>query len=253
MKTKTNKLWLRSTSRYPDCEAFILCRTARESVERSLTQGEVLHPIIVKLTNSCHAYCGRGAWNEWEHTDKPRKFKGRRFTNFFWRRILVRVGPPERFPRKVCYHTFKDMPEFEFKTYREAIIGVTAHEMGHALGYSGRKEGEEKCEMLAWDALDYYRKHQAEIDAEIDAALRAQRPQKPTVEDKAAEKLAKAEASLKKWKRKLALATNKVKRYTRMVRRLSKAPEPMVSFVGPAVEHEAEPERLAATDDWTDK
>lgn len=254
MKTKTSKLWLRSTSRYHDHEAFILCRTALESVEANLAPGEVLRPIIVKLTNSSHAYCGRGAWGEWEHHGPKCQRKAT-----CWRRILVRVGSPDKFPSKVCYHSFKDMPEFEFRTYREGIIGVTAHECGHALGYSGRKDGEMKCELLSWDALDYYRKNQAAIDAEIDAALQetVQRDREvqaaKTPEAKTAKKRANAEAKLKQWKRKLTVAANKVKRYTRMVRRFSKTSEPVLSIVREGLlEQEAEPARLAATSDSND-
>lgn len=241
MKTKTTKLWLRSTSRYPKAECFILCRTALESVERSLCGGEVMPRIIVKLTNTCHGYCGRASWSEWEHTGKlPNRLA------IQWKRVLVRVGAPNRFPCRVQYPRFKDMPEMDFRTYREAIVAVTAHETGHALGYSGRKEGEERCEMMAWDALDYYRKHQAEIDAEIEATLAEARQKvaKPTPEAKTAEKLASAEAKLKKWKRKLTLATNKVKLYTRQVRRLSKGQR---MSIAPVIELLAQELAQAAT------
>lgn len=231
MKTKTTKLWLRSTSSYPKAECFILCRTALESVERSLNAEQELPRIIVKLTNSCHAYAGRGAWTFWEHHGPHSNRKAT-----LWKRVLVRIGKPDRFPRKACYPTFKDMPEYEFRTYREGMVGVVAHETGHALGYSGRKSGEEHCELMAWDAVDYYRAHQARIDAEIDAALREQQDhaarlmaaQAPSA--KTAKKLAAAVARLKRWKRKQALAETKVKVYTRLLRRLSKVavlPEPL--------------------------
>lgn len=231
MKTKTTKLWLRSSSRYPAAECFILCRTALEAVEKGLLPHERLRPIIVKLTNTYHGFCGRASWVE-HHTGSGELVR--------WERVLVRVGAPERFPRKAQYSTFKDMPEMEYRTYREAMVAVAAHEMAHTLGYSGRKSGEERCEYVALDALDYYRKHQTEIDAEIDAtlalarhvaaaSLAALRP-----EAKHAKKLAAAEAKLKRWKRKLTLATNKVKTYTRAVRRLSRVKEPVVAELAQA-------------------
>lgn len=232
MKTKTPKLWLRNTSRYPDAECFILCRVARESVERSLAADQVLPPSIVKLTNTYHGYCGRAAWTEWEHRRGKDSIK--------WKRILVRVGPPDRFPRRVCYLKFKDMPEYEFKTYREAIVGVAAHEWGHVLGASGRKAGEEMCEMMLQDAVDLYRKHQAEIDAEIHQALAVRK----VLEDSRAKARANAknpallrqrrmEAALEKfnqWQRRARAAQKKLKFYARRVkyyRRLLEPAEPV--------------------------
>lgn len=235
MKTKTSKLWLRSTSNYPTAECFILCRTALEAVERGLLPHERLRPIIVKLTNTYHGFCGRASWTE-RHTGivKNPDTRQRVKDAVYWERVLVRVGAPERFPRKAQYSTFKDMPEMEYRTYREAMVAVTAHEMAHTLGYSGRRSGEERCEYVALDALDYYRKHQVEIDTEIDAVLASQCQRESaqraaaTPEAKDAKKLAAAEAKLKRWKRKLTLATNKVKTYTRLVRRLSRMKEPVV-------------------------
>lgn len=224
MKTKTSKLWLRSSSRYPAAECFILCRTALEAVEHGLLPHERLRPIIVKLTNTYHGFCGRASWVE-HHTSSGQLVR--------WERVLVRIGPARLFPRKTQYATFKDMPEMEYRTYREAMIAVTAHEIAHTLGYSGRKSGEERCEYVALDALDYYRKHQAAIDSEIEAVLAFQCQREnakraaATPEAKDAKKLAAAEAKLKRWKRKLTLATNKVKTYTRVVRRLSKVKEPI--------------------------
>lgn len=229
MRTKTSKLWLRSSSRYPVAECFILCRTALEAVEHGLLPHERLRPIIVKLTNTYHGFCGRASWTERHtgvvrHPDTHRRVKDA----VYWERVLVRIGPLERFPRRAQYPIFKDMPEMEFRTYREAMVAVTAHEIAHTLGYSGRKSGEERCEYVALDALDHYRKNQAQIDAEIDAVLGTQRQHEAaklaaaTPEAKDARKLAAAEAKLKRWKRKLTLATNKVKTYLRAVRRLSK-------------------------------
>lgn len=225
MKTKTSKLWLRSSSHYPAAECFILCRMALEAVEHGLLPHERLRPIIVKLTNTYHGFCGRASWVE-HHTSNGELVR--------WERVLVRIGPSGRFPRKAQYSTFKDMPEMEYHTYREAMIAVTAHEIAHTLGYSGRKSGEERCEYVALDALDYYRKHQAAVDAEIDSVLAAQRQHEAakitaaSPEAKDAKKLTAAEAKLKRWKRKLTLATNKVKTYTRSVRRLSRIKEPVV-------------------------
>jgi hypothetical protein len=162
------------------------------------------------------------------------------WTSKVWKRVLVRVGPPERFPRAVRYPKFKDMPEYEFKTYREAIIGVAAHEMGHVLGHSGRKRGEEMCEMMLQDAVDLYRKRQAEIDAEIDRAVAELREQEQArAQAKAAAKnpaltrqrrMSQALAKLNEWERRQRAAQKKVKFYARRVnyyRKLLEAPEPL--------------------------
>lgn len=235
MKTKTPRLWLANTSYYHDHEAFILCRTALESIENSLSAGEVLKPIKVKLTNSSHAYAGRAYWTEWEHPSGPgvrhcfgtdmagRTMRFRSATSVEWRRILVRIGPPSRFPRKVSYGRYKDMPEYEFKTYREAMVGVTAHEMGHAIDLGLNKPGELRCEMCCLDALDYYRKNQAEIDREIDEAMRAVEQKEQDAlkarmpQQKAYKRLEQAKKALVKWQRKAKLAATKLKYYQRLV------------------------------------
>jgi hypothetical protein len=151
-----------------------------------------------------------------------------------WRRILVRIGSPTHFqtPIEWNYWKFKDMPQFTINNYREAVVAITAHEMQHALGSSGRKHGEEKCEMNAWDALEYYRKHQQEIDGTIQtrivrtelrqlaAIAKVQEKKDPNVRlSKQFEKMAKR---LEQWKRRLKSATNKVKKYQRAYNRLAK-------------------------------
>jgi hypothetical protein len=109
---------------------------------------------------------------------------------------------------------------------------VTAHEMEHCLGASGRQSGEFRCEMAAWDAIDYFRKHQSEIEAEIAAGVerlsqtllaKAQRlaeSRRPEV--LLAEKFKKAQEALGRWQRKSKLAASKVKKYCRAVARYQK-------------------------------
>ena len=216
---KTTRLWVRNTSRYPMAEVWPLCKAALESIERSILPGEILPPIIVKLTNSRHAYRGRACWTEWHGKT-------------MWKRILVRIGSPKRFetPIHVHYPRYKgDMPEFEVRTHREAIAMVTAHEIEHVLGAGGSKRGEFRCELSASDAIDYYRQHQQDIDGEIEkglatiadrSAAKDQRAaEKNTPASKNAAKLKKDEAGLVKWQRKLTIAKNKVRKYDRAVKR----------------------------------
>jgi hypothetical protein len=226
---KTSKLWLRNTSRYPDAEVWPLIKCAYESVERSVAVGQKMPPIIVKFTNNSRSYRGRAHWVETEYKDKKNMWAG----SVRWLRILVRIGKPDKFPVQVRYPRFKgDMPEYECRTYREAAVMVAAHEMEHCLGACGRKGGEFRCEMSAWDAIDYYRKHQAEVDGEINAALatrskresetQQRRASMKTPEIVVARKLEAARAMLAKWQRKQKLATTKAKQYQRSVRRLEK-------------------------------
>lgn len=238
VKTKTTKLWIANTSWVPDYEAYVLCRTALESVERSLTPGEILHPIKVKLTNCSWAFRGRAHW--WE---RDRKEPTKR-----WCRVLVRIGKPHHFPKDWTYWKFKNMPEFRHETYREGLVAVTAHEIAHTLGYSGRKAGEEKCEMCAWDAIDYYRKHREEIDAEIaryasvvtEREVRASR--KPTQEEVAIKKYMQIQAKLTQWQRRLKVATNKVKKYTRAMKRAEKRLQPVPEALPLAATSSTEPQ-----------
>lgn len=124
------------------------------------------------------------------------------------------------------------MPEFVINGHREAIVFVTAHEMQHALGTSGRKNGEMQCEHNGADAVEYYRKHKAEIDATIDARMQRKDESLQLAAHKAAankdpnvrltKEFEKATRRLEQWKRRMKAATNKVKKYQRAYNRLAK-------------------------------
>ena len=226
---RTTKLWLRNSSRYSDAEVWPLVKSAYESVERSVGKLQQMPRIVVKLTNCSHAYRGRASWQEWNKDKKAPGYQQR----VEWRRILVRIGPAQTFPVNVRYPRFKgDMPEFECRSYREAIVMVAAHEMEHCLGASGRKRGEFRCELSAWDAIEYYRKHQAEVDGEIDRALASEAERETakgqrdaackTPEAVIMRKLEAARAMAAKWARKQKLAGNKLRKYQRQVKRLEK-------------------------------
>lgn len=244
---KTTKLWLRNTSHYPDAEIWPLVRCAYESVERSLTAGEVMPKVIVKFTNCRYGYRGMASWTEWEYADKSNMWGDKTC----WQRILVRLGNAKHFPHLVNYSKFKDMPEYECRTYREAAVMVTAHEMQHALGTGGKRRGEFLCEMVAWDAIDYYRKHQAEVDQEITDGLgrieqrklvvasRQEQTKRPEVQ--VIKKLKATEDALARWQRKQRVAANKVKKYARALKRYQKR---MLELNTPAA---TEPLPLAAT------
>jgi len=219
-RSEREKLWVVSTSRhYSMDEIWVLAKCALESVARDLKPGKVMPNIKVKFTNSEHAYCGRAYWTEWQRS--PGKMVE-------WKRILVRVGPPKRFvkPINATYPKFKDMPEYVINGSREAIVHIIAHEAEHALGTPGGKAGEEVCELVSWDAVEWYRKHQSEVDGKIakakehDNAVAERQMLRQTPEAKTAKALADAEKKLAQWKRKRKLAETKVKHYERTVKRL---------------------------------
>lgn len=227
---KTSTLWLRNTSRYPDFEVWPLINAAYKSVKQSLRPDQEMPKVIVNLTNCSRAYRGRAYWIEEHYTNGSNAYNKR---SIIWHRILIRVGAPDKFPRKVRYPTFKsDMPEYSCRTYREAIMMVAAHEIEHCLGTSGRQSGEFRCEMAAWDAIDYFRKHQVEIKANIAAGMKrstersearmARIADSRRPEVRLAAKIEKIEMALTKWHRKSKLATNKVKKYSKALARYQK-------------------------------
>lgn len=197
-----------TTSIYPKVAVECLLAVALRTLE-----DYPIGDLTVRVTNTGRSYSGR-AWRGRKH-------------------VLVKVGKPGHFPRKVCYPRFKDgMPEHEFQTWQEALVGVAAHEFMHLTGRDGTKDGEMMCEFAAMDAVDYYRKHQVEIDEKIRGKLNRQKIRE------ACRNMAKPESTLdsmidkavlrvKRWERKLKLAQTKLKKARseeqRLRRRLSKS------------------------------
>lgn len=221
-RSDREKLWVASSSsHYSLDEIWILAKCALESVAR-VNPGQPMPLIKIKFTNCSGSWCGRAYWTEFHTTQTA---NGRSVEK--WRRILCRVGNPLRFAKPISgvYPRFKDMPEYFIDGHREAIVHIVAHEAQHAMGSSGRKSGEEICELAAWDALDWYRKHKVEVDAKIqrvyerqgEAVVRA--AQKKTPDALAVKALADAEKKLAQWERKQKLAATKVRHYVKAVRR----------------------------------
>jgi hypothetical protein len=137
--------------------------------------------------------------------------------------VVLRYGYDvnTQWPVKLTYPRYKDMPVYEARNWREIIVHLAAHEFAHLAGCDGNKDGEMKCEMAAWDAIDAYRKRQDEIDDKIDQALsrRQQRAQaalqreedRKAARNSPAYKLERLAAKEKTWLRKLRLALTKMK------------------------------------------
>ena len=151
-------------------------------------------------------------------THSSRTARGRAWSS----RCLIRLGYGERnWPMRLNYAKWKDMPEYEARNWYEMIIHIAAHEFAHLTGYSGKKAGEEMCELTAWDAIDAYRKRQVEIDAKINGLLHKANLRGLTAHQRECAvkeqrnspeyKLARLAAKEKVWLRKLRLALSKMK------------------------------------------
>lgn len=225
---KGHRLWIRNTSRYAMEEVWPLAEIAYISACRNRTTEAPR--IVIKLTNSSVCYCGRAFWTEW-HPD-PRRNLASNPPQIRWRRILCRIGAPKHFPMVARYPRFQDMPEYPVADHREGLVYIIAHEMEHAFGTPGRKRGETRCEMAAQDAVDLYRSRRAQIDGEIQQLITAanfkslQRQFQAKAKEGPEAKRAKNLKMLAKWRRKLTLAKNKVKKYERAERRFQKQQEP---------------------------
>jgi thiamine kinase-like enzyme len=97
--------------------------------------------------------------------------------------------------------------------------------------------------MAGWDAIDYYHKHQVEIDQEIAQGLEriaqrevakvAKQAQTKRPEVLTLKKLQAAEAALARWQRKLRIASNKVKKYARAAKRYQKKLQEHAAVIEP--------------------
>lgn len=229
MKDKRNSyLWVRNTSRYSMEEVWPLAKLAYEAASQKRCGH--LPRIIIKLTNSSSAYCGRAFWTEWHSPSHGQTREAGRIQKIPWRRILCRIGAPCHFPAVARYPRFKDMPEYPIGCHREGLAFIIAHEMEHAFGTPGGKDGEIRCELAAQDAVDLYRASKGDVDAEIfdaitdDLGRSLNRRNKRRAAASPEAKAQKVDAQLKRWKRKLKLAQGKVKKYERTLRRIQKAP-----------------------------
>src|ERR1700722_386089 len=217
MKTKLPKLQIRNTSQYSD-EAVELClRWALRSVcdvPGRLTS-RVESAFVVKVQNAKWTFSGRASF----------------------RRVLLRIGSPSRFPnthRYARYANNEDFPLLTVNDWAECLTGLAAHEFlhRHADGGGKPREFEFRCE-LAWeDAVDYLRKHRAEFDAELDAIRHKEAVRESAKRNSAAERAAllnspehKLHIGLEREKvfaRKVKFYTTKLKKQQASNRRIQK-------------------------------
>jgi hypothetical protein len=215
------ELKITNRSRYDDIEVDILVRFALSTVhqvwpiERS--------PLRLKVTNTRKSWGGYGYIRGY----------GTDAEGFH---ACIRIGAPARFvnPRRISYdYKWKDMPVMFLNNYREALVYVTAHELAHNAGKSGRKDGEMRCDFAGQDAVDQYRKQQAVIDGQIADRIRRRDERQSSTEQRhatraafvksAAGRLQKSERMLVYWKRRAKIAKTKISRYQRSVTALRKS------------------------------
>lgn len=227
------KTFITNTSQHPDNAVRWLVKFAADEVYQ-VAQREGWAdrfdntPTLVRVTNTRHSYCGRYLGRYMAHAING---FNRRLSHFgvapkdYVRNILCRIGSAAKFPRPCTYPRYQDMPEMTVADWQEGLVMLAAHELAHTR-YSGGKEGEFNCELVAADAIDAFRKARHEFVAyvtsceqkaqEHEVALAAKR----SPEAVAITKLLAATTALAKWQRKLKLATTKHKHYTRLVKRL---------------------------------
>lgn len=75
-------------------------------------------------------------------------------------RSRVFIGPLHEDARETTYPTYKDMPVFWHKDWREHLVGLIAHELWHRWQPGSGKQAEIMCELVESDAIDAYRKQE---------------------------------------------------------------------------------------------
>ena len=136
------------------------------------------------------------------------------------KRILVRVGPENRFPG----HPYNrgGVPEWPLRRIH-ALIEVTAHELCHLdqerrVPYRGGKRlhrREREPNMMGRDVMIAFLEKEDELMAQwMEPPKRAAKPKKSAVEKREEA----ARANLANWERKLKLAKTKVRKYKQKVK-----------------------------------
>lgn len=145
-----------------------------------------------------------------------------------FRRVLVKVGNANKFPiLNWTDHRYKDMPEGSLNDWEECAVAITAHELAH-VKYSGGKNGETQCDTIMHDAVDAFRKVRADYNMAMEAGVIKEEAKmyrqaaKQAPEAVLAKKIAGTQKAIEKWNRKMKLATTKMKKYSRLLKRLER-------------------------------
>ena len=219
---------IKNTSRYPDIAVRWLVNFAASYVRSEFERMGMLdkfdrYGFYIQFKNKTYAtYSGR-YFNEL--VNKNGCYPRTEDENL--RRVLVKIGKPEKFPMHSLDGRYKDMPECDLRDWQEAAVAITSHELSH-VHYNGRKDGETNCDTIMHDAVDAFSKARPDFDTAMLAGVRREQERgiaaaaKQSPEAVMNRKVTKAQAQLTRWIRKQKIANTKVKIYTRTVKRLAK-------------------------------
>jgi cell fate (sporulation/competence/biofilm development) regulator YlbF (YheA/YmcA/DUF963 family) len=221
---------IKNTSRYPDnAVKWLLNFSARYVCSEMERMGDAAlwhrYGFYVEFKNKQHA-----AFSGLYHCCLVNKMGGYPCaTDERFRKVLVKVGTPERFPIVgLSDNRYKDkdaVPVGDFKDWQECAVAIAAHEFAH-VKYSGKKDGEVNCDTIMHDAVDAFRRDREKFEAAMSAGVRAIEERQVALAAKRspqavnATNTVKALRKLEQWLRKRKLAETKVKHYSRLVKRL---------------------------------
>ena len=135
---------IKNTSRYLTVDVKRLIRFAAKGIRTSR--------IEVHVKNSKNIFAGRA----WHNIGRNRVVN---VADNIDDLVVVRLGPPDRFPFEFSYPRRKTAPRYTVKNWKEAIVSVTAHELYHIKQRRTNKRASEvKAERWALRRLEAYRK-----------------------------------------------------------------------------------------------
>lgn len=225
---KTNVV-VRNTSRYPNHVVRWLVQYAADYVRSEMDRMGSLatyscYGFYVEFKNKQHASYS-GLYHHQLVNERGGYPVG---VDMHLRKVLVKIGAPERFPLHCWDHRYKEAgPEGDLRDWEEAAVAIAAHEFSH-VKYSGSKEGEHNCDTIMHDAVDAFRRDRANYERFLfqheakELVKHETLAAKKSPEAVASTALRKAEGMLAVWTRKRKLAQTKEKQYQREVTRTQK-------------------------------
>jgi hypothetical protein len=199
-----NRVRVINTSRYPAAVVRKLVAFARGEKRCG--------DVAVNVKNSRYAFAGRC----YARVPALSRRKGDRLA-------VVRLGAPDRFPCSARYAKFATAPEYEFRDWQEALVGVAAHELAHAMQFeTGSPRSEIEAEHAALRAVERFRAERASLG--LDALAERERAEEEARRAERADKRSpearrrKIEEDILRWERKARGAQVRLKKLQRRLR-----------------------------------
>lgn len=199
-----NRVRVTNTSRYSTAVVRKLVAFARGT--------ERCGDVAVNVKNSRYAFAGRC----YARVPALSRRTGDRL-------VVVRVGAPDRFPCSARYAKFTTAPEYEFRDWQEAVVGVAAHELAHAAQFETRRPRSEiEAEHAALRAVERFRAERASLGLDAlaereragEEARRAARAENRSPEARRR----KIEEGILRWERRARSAQARLKKLQRRLR-----------------------------------